>query len=171
MVSLLAAIVIAGMGFFTDAYDLFCISIVIKLLGNLYYYDPSTGKPGLLPPTVYGVVTGVALCVTLIGQLFFGWLGDKLGRKKVYGMTLMIMVFSSIASGLLFGNTAKSVMFSICFFVFSWALALVVITLSQPIMSEYANKRTSGAFIAAIFAMQGFGILRGAIVSIIVSTS
>ncbi|MCO5586191.1 hypothetical protein L7F22_040130 [Adiantum nelumboides] len=34
------------MGFFTDAYDLFCISTVTKLLGRLYYYDPSTGKPG-----------------------------------------------------------------------------------------------------------------------------
>ncbi|KAK6793219.1 hypothetical protein RDI58_006672 [Solanum bulbocastanum] len=27
-------------------------------------------------------------------------------------------------------------------------------------MSEYANKKTRGAFIAAVFAMQGFGILQ-----------
>ncbi|KAF3335295.1 C2 domain-containing protein [Carex littledalei] len=31
------ALVIAGMGFFTDAYDLFCISLVTKLLGRIYY--------------------------------------------------------------------------------------------------------------------------------------
>ncbi|CAL1393240.1 unnamed protein product [Linum trigynum] len=31
------AVVIASMGFFTDAYDLFCISLVTKLLGRIYY--------------------------------------------------------------------------------------------------------------------------------------
>lgn len=77
------AIIIAGMGFFTDAYDLFCITAVTKLLGRLYYYDPQTGKPGSLPDNVNNAITGVALCGTLAGQLFFGWLGDKLGRKKV----------------------------------------------------------------------------------------
>ena len=36
-------------------------------------------------------------------------------------------------------------------------------------MSEYANKKTRGAFIAAVFAMQGFGILAGGVVALIVS--
>jgi PHS family inorganic phosphate transporter-like MFS transporter len=43
--------------------------------------------------------------------------------------------------------------------------------LSATIMSEYANKKTRGAFIAAVFAMQGFGNLTGGIVAIIVSTA
>jgi len=37
-------------------------------------------------------------------------------------------------------------------------------------MSEYANKKTRGAFIAAVFPMQGFGILAGGAVAIIVSS-
>ena len=44
------AIVIAGMGFFTDAYDLFCISLVTKLLGRVYYYR--AGPSSLWPSTV-----------------------------------------------------------------------------------------------------------------------
>ena len=36
-------------------------------------------------------------------------------------------------------------------------------------MSEYSNKKTRGAFIAAVFAMQGFGILAGAAVAIVAS--
>ncbi|CBI23635.3 unnamed protein product, partial [Vitis vinifera] len=36
---------------------------------------------------------------------------------------------------------------------------------------SYANKKTRGAFIAAVFAMQGFGILAGGIVSLIVSAA
>lgn len=114
------AIVIAGMGFFTDAYDLFCVSLVTKLLGRLYYFNPASAKPGSLPPHVAAAVNGVALCGTLAGQLFFGWLGDKLGRKKVYGITLIMMIVCSVASGLSLGNTAKGVMTTLCFFRYNF---------------------------------------------------
>nr|CAC28219.1 phosphate transporter [Sesbania rostrata] len=166
------AIVIAGMGFFTDAYDLFCISLVTKLLGRIYYTDYNKPKPGVLPPNVQAAVTGVALCGTLAGQLFFGWLGDKLGRKKVYGITLMLMVVCSIASGLSFGSSAKGVMATLCFFRFWLGFGIGGdYPLSATIMSEYANKKTRGAFIAAVFAMQGFGIMAGGIVALIVSSA
>ncbi|MED6193730.1 Low affinity inorganic phosphate transporter 1 [Stylosanthes scabra] len=164
------AIVIAGMGFFTDAYDLFCISLVTKLLGRLYYYDGSN-KPGSLPNNVASAINGVAFCGTLAGQLFFGWLGDKMGRKRVYGMTLMLMVICSLASGLSFGKEPKSVMATLCFFRFWLGFGIGGdYPLSATIMSEYANKKTRGAFIAAVFAMQGFGILAGGMVAIIVSS-
>jgi PHS family inorganic phosphate transporter-like MFS transporter len=166
------AIVIAGMGFFTDAYDLFCISLVTKLLGRIYYHDVGAKKPGTLPPNVSAAVNGVAFCGTLAGQLFFGWLGDKLGRKKVYGMTLMLMVICSIASGLSFGDKPKAVMATLCFFRFWLGFGIGGdYPLSATIMSEYANKKTRGAFIAAVFAMQGFGILAGGMVAIIVSAA
>ncbi|XP_042518055.1 inorganic phosphate transporter 1-4-like [Macadamia integrifolia] len=166
------AIVIAGMGFFTDAYDLFCISLVTKLLGRIYYTHEGAEKPGTLPPNVADAVNGVALCGTLAGQLFFGWLGDKMGRKRVYGLTLMLMVGCSVASGLSFGHQAKGVMATLCFFRFWLGFGIGGdYPLSATIMSEYANKKTRGAFIAAVFAMQGFGILAGGIVGLIVSSA
>lgn len=166
------AIIVAGMGFFTDAYDLFCISLVTKLLGRIYYHVDGAEKPGSLPPNVSAAVNGVAFCGTLAGQLFFGWLGDKLGRKKVYGMTLMLMVICSIASGLSFGNSPKGVMATLCFFRFWLGFGIGGdYPLSATIMSEYANKKTRGAFIAAVFAMQGFGILAGGIFALIVSSA
>ena len=61
------AVVIAGMGFFTDSYDLFCISLVTKLLGRIYYHEPGSSKPGSLPPNVAAAVNGVAFCGTLVG--------------------------------------------------------------------------------------------------------
>ncbi|KAI9094811.1 hypothetical protein K1719_026617 [Acacia pycnantha] len=165
------AIVIAGMGFFTDAYDLFCISIVTKLLGRIYYTEPGKGVPGTLPPGTLSAVTGVALCGTLAGQLFFGWLGDKLGRKKVYGLTLMLMVVCSIGSGLSFGSTPEGVMSTLCFFRFWLGFGIGGdYPLSATIMAEYANKKTRGAFIAAVFAMQGFGILGGGVVALVVAS-
>jgi PHS family inorganic phosphate transporter-like MFS transporter len=166
------AIIIAGMGFFTDAYDLFCVSLVTKLLGRIYYHVEGAAKPGSLPPNVSAAVNGVAFCGTLTGQLFFGWLGDKLGRKKVYGMTLMMMVICSIGSGLSFGHSPKSVMITLCFFRFWLGFGIGGdYPLSATIMSEYSNKKTRGAFIAAVFAMQGFGILAGGIFAIIISAT
>ncbi|XP_058745390.1 low affinity inorganic phosphate transporter 1-like [Vicia villosa] len=164
------AIVIAGMGFFTDSYDLFCISLVTKLLGRIYYYDGGN-NPGSLPQNVSAAINGVAFCGTLAGQLFFGWLGDKMGRKRVYGMTLMLMVIASLASGLSFGKDPKAVVSTLCFFRFWLGFGIGGdYPLSATIMSEYANKKTRGAFIAAVFAMQGFGILAGGAVGIIVSS-
>ncbi|XP_026453201.1 probable inorganic phosphate transporter 1-3 isoform X2 [Papaver somniferum] len=165
------AIFIAGMGFFTDAYDLFCISLVTKLLGRIYYTVPGAEKPGTLPPNVAAAVNGVALVGTLAGQLFFGWLGDRMGRKRVYGLTLLIMVTCSVASGLSLGNHPKAVMATLCFFRFWLGFGIGGdYPLSATIMSEYANKKTRGAFIAAVFAMQGTGILAGGIMAIIVSS-
>ncbi|XP_006358452.1 probable inorganic phosphate transporter 1-7 [Solanum tuberosum] len=164
------AIIITGMGFFTDAYDLFCISLVTKLLGRIYYHVDGSSKPGSLPPNVSAAINGVAFCGTIAGQLFFGWIGDKIGRKKVYGITLMIMSICSIASGLSFGRDPKTVMATLCFFRFWLGFGFGGdYPLSATIMSEYANKKTRGAFIAAVFAMQGFGILGGGIFAIIIS--
>ncbi|XVE58408.1 hypothetical protein DITRI_Ditri04bG0167500 [Diplodiscus trichospermus] len=161
------AIVIAGMGFFTDAYDLFCITAVSKLLGRLYYYDPTKSAPGKLPHNINNLITGVALFGTFSGQLVFGWLGDKLGRKKVYGITLILMVICAICSGLSFGG---SVIGTLCFFRFWLGFGVGGdYPLSATIMSEYANKKTRGAFIAAVFAMQGVGIIFAGLVSMILS--
>ncbi|KAH7284587.1 hypothetical protein KP509_34G061200 [Ceratopteris richardii] len=165
------AICIAGLGFFTHAYDLFCISTVSKLLGRIYFFDPEhASHPGVLPPSASAAVNGAALSGTLLGRLFFGWLGDRMGRKKVYGVTLKIMVICSLASGLSFCHTAKGVMATICFFRFWLGFGIGGdYPLSATIMAEYANQRTRGSFIAAVFAMQGTGIVAGGTASIIVS--
>ncbi|KAI3445512.1 hypothetical protein Pfo_002177 [Paulownia fortunei] len=164
------AVIISGMGFFTDAYDLFCVSLITKLLGRIYYHVPASSKPGVLPPAVAASINGVALCGTLLGQLFFGLLGDRMGRKKVYGFTLFLMALCSIASGLSFGSSPKAVMITLCFFRFWLGFGIGGdYPLSATIMAEYANKRTRGSFIAAVFAMQGFGILGGGLVGMGVS--
>ncbi|KAF8111646.1 hypothetical protein N665_0073s0006 [Sinapis alba] len=163
-------VIISGMGFFTDSYDLFVISLVTKLLGRIYYQTPGSSSPGSLPDGISAAVSGVAFAGTFIGQIFFGCLGDKLGRKRVYGLTLVIMTLCSICSGLSLGSDPKSVMTTLCFFRFWLGFGIGGdYPLSATIMSEYANKRTRGAFVAAVFAMQGFGILAAGLVSLLVS--
>ncbi|PPD83967.1 hypothetical protein GOBAR_DD19101 [Gossypium barbadense] len=101
-----------------DAAKTQCISLITKLLGRIYYFDALFEKPGTLHPHIVAAINGVAFYRTLAGQLFFSWLGDKLGRKRVYGLTLMLMVIFSIASGLPFRKPSDSVMATLCFFKF-----------------------------------------------------
>ncbi|CAG8497187.1 19269_t:CDS:2, partial [Racocetra persica] len=82
---------VAGVGFFTDAYDIFAINLVAVMLGYVYY-----GKSSL--PTDVDLAIKVATPVgTFIGQFGFGLLADLVGRKKMYGIELMIIIFSTLA--------------------------------------------------------------------------
>ena len=152
----LRTIVIAGMGFFTDAYDLFVISLVIPILGAL----PSGGALGKPEIALLG---STALMGAAVGQVLFGWLGDRLGRKKVYAITLSVMSVASVGSALsipLGGLSTVSVLILWRFF-----LGVGVggdYPLSATIMSEYSNVQSRGRLVASVFAMQGFGLLAGA---------
>ncbi|THU57434.1 hypothetical protein C4D60_Mb03t03490 [Musa balbisiana] len=153
------AIIIAGMGLFTDSYDLFCITPVMKLIGRIYY-DAQERKPGVTPPAVVSAIVAIALVGTVIGQLIFGMLGDRVGRRRVYGFSLLLMIASSFGCGFSICRTRNCVLTSLCFFRFMLGIGIGGdYPLSATIMSEFANKRTRGSFIAAVFSMQGFGIL------------
>ncbi|KAH7572946.1 hypothetical protein JRO89_XS03G0040600 [Xanthoceras sorbifolium] len=120
----ITAVVIAGMGFCTDAYDLFCIPLVTKLLGWIYYHKEGSYTPGYLPDNVAASIIDVALCGTIAGQLFFSWLGDKMGRKRAYGITLKLVVVCLIASGISFGKDHKAVTSTVYFFHFSLGFSI-----------------------------------------------
>ncbi|WP_427131154.1 MFS transporter [Pseudarthrobacter sp. S9] len=70
-----------------------------------------------------------------VGGVFFGWLGDKIGRQKVLAMTLIIMAASTLTVGLLPGYAV----------IGSWAAVLLVLTnLIQGFSTggEYAGATT-----------------------------
>ncbi|KAK9805161.1 hypothetical protein WJX72_002836 [[Myrmecia] bisecta] len=161
----LKAICVAGTGFFTDAYDLFAISVVKPLIAIIYYPHLN----GKLPLTADLWLTGIALAGTLCGQVFFGILGDRLGRKKVYLLTLMLMIGATIGQSLSASPLqGVGVMTIICFWRFVLGFGIGGdYPLSATIMSEYSSTRWRGSFLAAVFAMQGLGIVASSIVSII----
>ncbi|KAB5552194.1 hypothetical protein DKX38_009505 [Salix brachista] len=97
---------------------------------------------------------------------------DKIGHKSVYGITLMLMMISFIGSSLSFGSSLKTFMATLCFFRFWLGFRIRGdYPLLAAIMVEYSNKKTCRAFIVAIFAMQGFGILAGGIVAMVASAT
>ncbi|KAJ4962478.1 hypothetical protein NE237_022417 [Protea cynaroides] len=121
---------------------------------------------GVTPPSIVSITIAIALIGTVIGQLVFGWLGDQVGRRRIYGLALALMVASSIGCGFSICRTRKCVLTSMCFFRFWLGVGIGGdYPLSATIMSEFANKVTRGSFIAAVFSMQGFGILTSSAVT------
>jgi PHS family inorganic phosphate transporter-like MFS transporter len=157
------ACIVSGVGFLTDAYDIFVISLAVSMISIIYFDGkiPANLDMGLKVATPVG---------TFIGQLLFGYLADRVGRKKMYGVELMIIIVCTIGQCLVgFGSKGLNGVGAI--------IALRVIMgigiggdypLSAVITSEFATTKNRGAMMAAVFAMQGVGILGGSIVSIIV---
>ncbi|GLJ22753.1 hypothetical protein SUGI_0428570 [Cryptomeria japonica] len=63
-------------------------------------------------------VNGIALCGILVGNIFFGRLGDRMGHKKIYGITLVLIMGGSFGSGFSLDSSPKLVVATLCFFRF-----------------------------------------------------
>ncbi|OLL24310.1 Repressible high-affinity phosphate permease [Neolecta irregularis DAH-3] len=160
------AVAIAGIGFFTDAYDIFAINVVSVCLGYVYYRDVT--HKATLPSHLDEALKVGTSAGAVFGQLFFGWLSDRYGRRKIYGFELIIIIFATVATALSGGGPAFHAVGAIIF----WRLLLGIgiggdYPQSAIITSEFASTRHRGRMMAAVFSMQGLGIVAGAIVFLI----
>ncbi|KAI9814301.1 MAG: Inorganic phosphate transporter pho84 [Thelocarpon impressellum] len=161
------AVVVAGIGFFTDAYDIFAIGLVTAMLGVVYWHDSNKGVIPSSSDTAIKVATSGG---TVLGQVGFGWLADVVGRKRMYGLELIIIVAATLAQSLSSDSAAMSVTGVIIF----WRVIMGIgiggdYPLSSVITSEFATTRWRGAMMGAVFAMQGFGQFGAAVVAIVVT--
>lgn len=147
---------ISGMGFFTDAYDLFIIGIVVKLL-------PLSGWTALTTEQT-ALITSTALLSAVIGASTFGVLLDKFGRKSVYGINLVLLIGGALGSAFL--TPVNSVMGLI-----AWRFLLGVgiggdYAISSTIMTEYSNTQSRGKLVGMVFSMQSIGLVAGPILTL-----
>ncbi|MHB1266378.1 MAG: MFS transporter, partial [Acidithiobacillus ferriphilus] len=130
----------AGMGFFTDAYDLFIIGSALVFIKPEWH----------LNDTQIAFLGSISLIAAFLGAFIFGRLADVVGRKRIYGLEALLMVIGGLA----------------CAFApsFAWLLAFRVILgigiggdypMSAVLMSEYANAKKRGALTSLVFGMQG----------------
>ena len=152
---------VAGMGFFTDAYDLFSISIVLYILTLFSEKNfPLNLKVFNMPLSSYLAVSAIVFAI--VGQLIFGFISDHLGRKKVYGLEATILAVGAILS---------AISPNIYWLIASRALLGIGIggdyPVSSVIASEYGNVRDRGKLIALVFSNQGLGIIAAVLVGII----
>jgi len=137
---------ISGMGFFTDAYDLFIIGVVMALLKPLWH----VGK------LEEGLVQSTALIAAALGALLFGRIADMLGRKRIYGVEVLVLAAGAIACAF-----SPNIWWLIGF---RFILGIGIggdYPVSATIMSEYAGKAHRGMLVTLVFAMQAAGLIVG----------
>ena len=147
----LRAVLVSGMGFFTDAYDLFVIGIASTLITN--DWNLSSGRLALLNSTM--------LAAAFLGAFVFGRFADVAGRKRVYWMVAAIMIVAAVGSAL-----------SPSFWVliaFRFLLGFGVggdYPVSAVLMSEYANRKDRGKLVGMVFGTQALGLIVGPLIAL-----
>ncbi|MGC8540850.1 MAG: MFS transporter, partial [Phycisphaerae bacterium] len=106
----LRAIITAGMGFFTSAYDLAVIGTAIALfsgpwMAKMYGAHP-TDHQKIAFAGLIGLIGSISLFATFLGALFFGTIADKFGRKRIYGMEAALMAIGAVGSAFAGGPVA-----------------------------------------------------------------
>lgn len=122
-----------------------------------------------LPGIIDTSVKASGIIGVIFGQIVFGILGDRLGRTRMYGLVLAIMIVGTFTSSFAASTVSGLNVFGV---LIIWRIVLGIgiggdFPLSAIITSEYANKRYRGAMIAGVFSMQGAGILAQGFVTLI----
>jgi PHS family inorganic phosphate transporter-like MFS transporter len=145
-------LVVTGMGFFTDAYDLFIVGIVASIVATQWHtrsYQIS-------------LLSSVALLTSAFGAVVFGKIADRFGRRKVYGYEMLLLAAGAIASAFAPGIW--------------WLIGIRGLLgfgvggdypVSATIMSEHACRRDRGKMVALVFSMQAAGLIVGPVVAIV----
>lgn len=149
---------VRGLGFFTDAYDLFVMNVVNVVLTEQY------GKH-VYTSTMKSWVSAAALIGAVVGQLLFGFLGDVFGRRVNMIATCVLLILGGVLCTVVYGGTAERTL---------WLLVAARFILGVGIGGEYplaasstAEDATSVADrnqrVALTFSLQGVGSLTAAI--------
>jgi MFS transporter, PHS family, inorganic phosphate transporter len=147
----LRAVLASGMGFFTDAYDLFVIGTASALIAK--DWNLGSGKLALLNSTM--------LFAAFVGAFVFGRFADLIGRKHVYWLVAAITIVGALGSAL-----------SPSFWVligFRFVLGFGVggdYPVSAVMVSEYANRKDRGKLVGMVFGTQALGLIIGPLIAL-----
>jgi PHS family inorganic phosphate transporter-like MFS transporter len=150
------AVLISGMGFFTDAYDLFVISTVAVLVKSQWH----------LGTTTVSILSSAAILGAFFGALIFGRIADIVGRRTVYVVVAGVMIVGALASAL-----ATNVVWLVAA---RFVLGLGIggdYPVSAVLMSEYSNRNDRGRLVGLVFSMQAAGLIVGPIVGLALLSS
>jgi len=125
-----------------DGYDLVIYGVVLPVLM----------KEWGLSPLQAGALGSYALFGMMFGALFFGSLSDRIGRKKV--IAICVILFSGFT--VLNGFTSTPTQFGICRFIAGLGIGGVMPNV-VALMSEYAPKKMRSTLVAIMFSGYSVG--------------
>ena len=142
-----------------DAYDLFIINLVTPVWTYEYWGGLQHVKKPTYPLLLRGAVNAAANIGNVIGQISFGFLGDRMGRKFVYGKELIIAMIGIILVIALPNSIEPTRNKFWWFFGFRILLGIGIggdYPMSAAIVAERSTLRNRGRMLALIFSNQGW---------------
>ncbi|KAF2448296.1 MFS general substrate transporter [Karstenula rhodostoma CBS 690.94] len=163
-------VVVAGIGFLTDSFALFCLNVVTPMIGYVYWpHNVDNDGTPQLPASVKTALMCSTLAGTMIGQVAFGVAADQLGRRKMYGLELVIVIAGTFLM-IMSSNGEKNSMA-----VGGWLIAWRTIMglgigadypLSAVITAEFAPRKYRARMLSWVFFAQPIGQLLANVLSL-----
>lgn len=146
-------LVTAGLGWMFDSMDTGIISFVLPVLMKTW---------GLSPEQV-GAIGSIGLVGMAVGAILSGTLADLLGRKKVFGATLVIYSIATGLCGLSWNYESLLVFRFLVGFGLGGQLPVAV-----TLVSEFSPAKHRGKFLVLLESFWAFGWLLAALISYII---
>ncbi|KAK2611044.1 hypothetical protein N8I77_004426 [Diaporthe amygdali] len=141
---------VAASGFLTDSYNLFASNVILTSITFVYF--PDQRWPGL-------VINLFTLFGSVCGQILFGYLADRYGRTRLYGIELVLVIVSTIGvatSSYGYGDMSFLALFTWWRFVMGVGIGAEY-PLSAVITSEWSSTSSRANMISSVFMMQPVG--------------
>ncbi|KAM0418733.1 hypothetical protein ACHAPT_012331 [Fusarium lateritium] len=161
---------VAASGFLASSYTLFATNVIAPAISFVY---PSCTMDGEASSTI----DMLTLVGSIFGMLLMGHFADRHGRKKLYGLELLILIVATMgvtqaSSGIASDNESSMDIYS---WLIWWRMALgfgigAEYPISAIIVAEWASTKSRGLMLASVKSMQslarllavgiGLGVLR-----------
>ncbi|THG92931.1 hypothetical protein EW026_g8150 [Hermanssonia centrifuga] len=154
------------------SYDIFSINIASTMLAYVYTggkwldFRSAEGEPD----SRNSAIKAATPVGTFLGQLLFGWLADVVGRKRMYGVELIIIIIGTFGQALASDDTLGTVNIVAALVIWRFIMGIGVggdYPLSAVISSEFASTHIRGRMLTAVFANQGWGQFAASIAGLV----
>lgn len=110
-------------------------------------------------------IANAAIVGSILGQIIFGSLADRIGRRVTFITTISCVIVGALGSALSFESSAVSLTIQLCFWRFVLGFGVGgEYPLSATVTAESSDASSRGSKVSTVFAMQGWGNLTAALV-------
>ncbi len=98
-----------------EVLQIFAVNMIVPMISIVYWN-------GEISPSAELSINMATLVGTFIGQVVIGVLGDRLGRKKMYGALLIMIIVGTVGLSIVSKGVANSV--NILGWIVSWRILM-----------------------------------------------